>query len=237
MTKIPFYIGTLFACFVPDSHKRHVVRGWVNGILYFPRISIFIKRIYGEFAYKLRFVRQHTPDRCVCIVNDKYYVKIFKRVPVQKLKRFAKLTDYVASKLDVAIPKIFVGKISSMYVCEKLKGHSVYDFDKKYVMKHHKKIENQVAKIIKDLQSINVKKIPDYKEYTSALQDSPVEKITSKSVLGHFDLNETNFLFDDDLNICGIIDWDGLRITNDKDKDMQIFMKYWNRYKELAQKF
>ena len=155
---------------------------------------------------------------------------------MQKLKRFAKLTDYIAPKLNVTIPKVFVGKISSMYVCERLKGHSVYDFDKKYVMKHHKKIENQVAKIIKDLQSINVKKIPDYKEYTSALQDSPVEKITSKSVLGHFDLNETNFLFDDDLNICGIIDWDGLRITNDQDKDMQIFMKYWNRYKELAQK-
>lgn len=232
MTKIPFYIGTLFACFVPNSHKRHVVRGWVNCILYFPRISLFVKRIYGEFAHNVRFVRQHTPDRCVCIVNDKYYVKIFKKVPVKKLKAFADLTDYVARCLHIEIPLVFVGKISSMYVCEKLKGHSIYDFDKKYVLKHRKKIESQVAKIIDDLQKIDVKKIPNYKNYTSALQNSPVEKITSKSVLGHFDLNETNFLFDDDLNICGIIDWDGLRITNDKDKDMQIFMKYWKRYQE-----
>ena len=236
MTKIPFYIGTFAACFVPSSHKRHVVRGWVNGILYFPRIFMLIWEIYGKFAYKIRFVRQHSPDRCVCVVNDKYYVKIFKRVPVKKLKAFGVLTDYIAPYIRVAIPQIYVGKISNVYVCEKLQGHSIYDFDKKLVLKHHRKIENQVAKIIDDLQKINVKKIPNWRQYMTALQSNDAEKITSKSVLGHFDLNETNFLFDDNLNICGLIDWDGLRITNDKNKDMQIFMKYWNRYKELAKK-
>ncbi|MBR4626025.1 MAG: hypothetical protein IKO56_10880, partial [Alphaproteobacteria bacterium] len=58
--------------------------------------------------------------------------------------------------------------------------------------------------------------------------------ITDESVLAHLDLNVRNFLFDDYMNIIGLIDFDSLSITNDKNKDMQIFMKYWNRYKEKA---
>lgn len=36
------------------------------------------------------------------------------------------------------------------------------------------------------------------------------------------------------MNIIGLIDFDSLSITNDKNKDMRMFMKYWNRYKEKA---
>ena len=231
MSKLPFFIGNFLACFVPDSHKRHVLRGWVNCILYAPRISLFLKRIYGHFAYKIKFVRQHSPDRCVGIVNDEYYVKIFKKVPVKKIRAFAMLTGYIAKHLNINIPHIYASEIASIYVCKKLPGHTIYDFDKARVLDNEEKILAQVAKIINDLQSIDIKKIPGYNGFVSALQSDEHEEITTQSVLGHFDMNETNFLFDDDLNICGLIDWDGLRITNDKNKDMQIFMKYWNRYK------
>ena len=108
------------------------------------------------------------------------------------------------------------------------------------MLKHEKKILSQVDDIISQLQSIDVTKLPDAERFCVALEsttkNTEIEPITIDSVLAHFDMNIRNFLFDENMNICGWIDFDSIRITNDKNRDKQIFMKYWERYKKSTRK-
>ena len=157
-----------------------------------------------------------------------------------RLKNFEFLVNYVRDFMDVPIPKVYVSKNNHMYATELLDGYSIYYFDKEFVLKHEEKIINQVTKIISQLQSIDLQKIPNAGRFEYALEDTykdkKSEKVTDKSVLAHNDLNVRNFLFDKDLNICGLIDFDALAITNDQDADMKIFMKDWQRYKNSKRK-
>ena len=236
LTALPFYISNIMSCFVKNADARHRLRGNVNRFFYAPLMARVVKDIYGEKASSIKFVRQHTMGRCVCVVNDKYFVKVFRNMSGVRLKNFQRLINYVKDSLGVKVPDVYIAKNNHMYVTEKISGRGIYDFDKGFVLKHEKKILAQVDNIISKLQSIDVHKIPDAGRFCVALESTSKkikpEVITKDSVLAHFDLNVRNFLFDDDMNICGLIDFDSMAITNDKNKDKQIFMKYWNRYKE-----
>lgn len=237
MFALPFYISNLMACFVKVQSQRHALRGRVNSFLYTPVMSRFIRKTFGEKTKTVKFVRQHTPSRFVCVINDKYFVKIFRKNMGKRLKNFEFLVNYVADFIDVKIPKVYASNNKHMYVTRFIEGRSIYDFDKEFVLKHEKKLLNQVDKIISDLQSIDVHKIPNAERFCIALEATSKkampESLTDDSVLAHCDMNVRNFLFDKDFNICGLIDFDSLCITNDRAKDKQIFMKYWNRYKEV----
>lgn len=240
MITLPFYIANIMAGFVAAQPKRHAMRGRVNAFLYTPTMARLIKKVYSEKTETVKFVRQHTPSRCVCVINDKYFVKIFKKNLGTRLSDFEFLVNYVRKHMDITIPRVYASKNKHMYVTELIDGHSIYDFDPKFVLKHEQKILKNVEKIISDLQAIDIKKIPNNERFCVALEstskNTPVEEITDDSVLSHGDMNVRNFMFDDDLNICGLIDFDGMKITNDRAKDMQNFMKYWNRYKENSKK-
>ena len=238
MMKFPFYIGNFLACFVLGARRRSNARGNVNNFFYSPVVAHFIKKVFGEKAHTIKFVRQHTPSRFVCVVNDKYFIKIFKKMSHEKLENFEFLVNYVRNNVFVNIPKVYIGKADNIYATEKIEGKSIYDFDEKFVLRYEAKILTQVEQIIFSLQNINLHKIPNPERFCVALETTSKkikpEPVTDESVLAHLDLNVRNFLFDNDMNIIGLIDFDSLSITNDKNKDMQIFMKYWNRYKEKA---
>ena len=240
MITLPFYIANIMACFIKNRDKRHVLRGRVNAFLFTPAMARFVHRIYGEKTETVKFVRQHTPSRCVCVINDKYFIKIFRKNYGTRLKDFEFLVNYVQKKMKVTIPTVFASKNGHMYVTEIIKGRCIHDFDPEFVLKHEQKILNQVENIIHELQSIDVQKIPNKERFCVALEspqrDVETKPITNKSILVHNDMNVRNFMFDDDLNICGLIDFDGLCIMNDSDKDMKNFMKYWNRYKDNNKK-
>ena len=240
MITLPFYIANIMAGFVVSKAKRHILRGRVNTFFYRSTMARFIKHVYGEKIKDVKFVRQHTPDRCVCVINDKYFVKIFKKNKGAHLANFEFLVNYVRDNLKVAIPQVFIAKNNHMYVTELMPGRGIYDFDTKFVLKNEEKILNNVSQVISDLQSIDIHKIRDAQRFCIPLESTTnnpqIEPITKDSVLSHGDMNLRNFLFDDDLNIIGLIDFDSMAITNDKNKDMQNFIKYWNRYKENSQK-
>ena len=235
MMKLPFYIGNFLACFVFGARARSNARGNINNFFYRPVVARFVKKIFNEQAHTVKFVRQHTPSRFVCVVNDKYFVKIFKKMSHKKLENFEFLVNYVRSNISVNVPKVYIGKPGNIYAAEKIEGKGIYDFDGKFVLQHEQKILRQVEQIISSLQNINLKKIPNPERFCVPLEATSkkfeAESITDSSVLAHCDLNIRNFLFDDDMNILGLIDFDSFTITNDKNKDMQIFMKYWERYK------
>ena len=232
---LPFYISNFLSCFVRGKAARHKFRGSVNSFLYRPLVARFIKQTFGESVTNVKFVRQHTMGRCVCVVTDKYFVKIFRSMSGARLKNFEFLVNHIAQFMDIDIPRIYVAKNNHMYVTEKANGFGIYDFDRKFVLQHEKKILTQVDHVISQLQSIDIKKLPDANRFCVALEstskDIMPEPITDNSVLSHGDLNVRNFLFDKDLNICGLIDFDGTRITNNREYDKNVFMKYWNRYK------
>ena len=96
------------------------------------------------------------------------------------------------------------------------------------------KIISQVKKLIAEIQNIKIDSIPNHERYIHSLQperlpEPPTDK--PRYVLAHFDLNESNFLFDDDVNIIGVIDWDMCSITKNPDTDMSIFTFFWERKK------
>lgn len=237
MWKLPFYIGNFVACFVPGTMRRARVRGWINITLYRPQISAFIKRVYGERARNVRFIRQRTLNRVVCVVNDKYYVKIFRNVSIARLRDFMFLVNYTADRMHtVRIPRVIVNDNAQMYVCERMPGHDISHFAHADVLRNEEKILAAVNNIIDELQSIDVMQIPDWQRFVCGMQfhhfDSPV--YGRGPVLGHFDMNETNFLFDDDMNICSVVDWDALSIANNPETDRRIFMNFWNLYKKYG---
>ena len=233
---LPFYISNFMSCFVKNQDKRHKLRGVVNCFLYRPFISRFIKKTFGGKVKTVKHVRQRTMGRCVCVVNDKYFVKIFRNMSGARLRNFEYLVNYIDKFIDIDIPRVYIAKNNHMYATKKAHGRSIYDFDRVDVLRNEKKILAQVAHIISQLQAIDLTKIKDAHRFCVALESTvknpPVEPINGDSVLAHFDLNVRNFLFDEKMNICGLIDFDGMHITNDRERDWQIFMKYWNRYKE-----
>lgn len=233
MYKIPFFISNFVSCFIYGSKNRQKWRGRINTFLFRPVVTRFVRQTYGVRVNSVRFIRQITLNRMVCVVNDKYFVKIFRNVSVPKLLDFEFLSEYVERRMKVAVPHVIVHKRIPMYVCERVAGKAITDFDKKYVADNYDKILHQVHGIIRQLQRIKVSDIPNNERFLDSLQQRTVEQPCRKpkQVLAHFDLNMLNFLFDDDLNICAVIDWDTLSIANNPTTDTTIFLKYWNRYK------
>ncbi len=233
MQKIIFFISNLISCFIYGTENRRLWRGRVNIILFYPSIRRFIRQKYGEKIKSIKFIRQRTLNRMVCLVNDKYYVKIFRNVSVEQLKNFEFLNNYVSERMKVKVPYVVADYKIPMYACESVPGKLITDFDKKYVLENDQKVLKQIHSIIRQLQRIKVDDIPNKERFLDSMQLRTKEEPCRhpKQVLAHFDLNELNFLFDDDLNICAVIDWDTLSIANNPATDTTIFLKYWNAYK------
>jgi aminoglycoside phosphotransferase (APT) family kinase protein len=233
MYKIPFFISNLISCFIYGSKNRQKWRGRINTLLFRPFVIRFVKKTYGVRVKSVRFIRQITLNRMVCVVNDRYFVKVFRNVTIQQLKDFEFLSEYVERRMKVTVPHVIVHNKIPMYVCERVAGKSITDFDKKYVADNYDKILKQAHGVIRQLQRIKVDDIPNKERFMYSLQRRTVEQPCRKpkQVLAHFDLNMLNFLFDDELNICSVIDWDTLSIANNPTTDTTIFLKYWNRYK------
>lgn len=237
MSKIPFYVGNFLALFVRDGVHRARVRGSVNVALYTPRIKVLIKRIYNERVDSIKFVRQINLNRFVCVVNDKYYVKVFRNITLQRVKEHMELVDMVRPHLDgITIPDVYVDNNIPMYVCEKISGHPISDFDVDTILKNEEKIKKQVADIITKIQRVDLDSIPNNARFLYGLQpERQPEKPTKgnpKPVLAHFDLNETNLFFDKDMNITGVIDWDTLSIAKNPETDMNVFNLFWGMFKK-----
>ena len=233
MYKIPFFISNLISCFIYGSKNRQKWRGRINTFLFRPVITRFVKKTYGVRIKSVKFIRQITLNRMVCVVNDTYFVKVFRNVTHAQLKDFEFLSDYVEKRMKVTVPHVVVHRKFPMYVCERVPGKSITDFDKEYVAENYDKILKQAHGVIRQLQRIKVDDIPHKERFMNSLQQRTVEQPCRKprQVLAHFDLNMLNFLFDDDMNICSVIDWDTLSIANNPTTDTTIFLKYWNRYK------
>ena len=234
MHTVPFFIGNTLACLVPGSERRARFRGKINLFLFRPWIARFIKREYGERVRTLRFVRQRTLNRVVGIVNDKYYVKIFRNVTNQQIRDFVFLMNTIRPAIRVNIPRVVVDKKLPMYACESNPGREIDTFDKAFVLKNEKHIFDQIHDIINQLQSVDVEKIPNNERFLTNMQNRRYPELPCTGchrVLGHFDMNLTNFLFDDKLNIISAIDWDALSIANNPDTDWLIFMRFWNQYR------
>lgn len=233
MYKIPFFISNLISCFIYGSKNRQKWRGRINTFLFRPVVVRFVKKTYGVRVKSVRFIRQITLNRMVCVVNDNYFVKIFRNVTLKQLKDFEFLSEYVETRMKVNVPHVIVHNKIPMYVCERVAGKSIDEFDSAYVLDNSEKILKQVHAIIRQLQRIKVADIPNSERFMDSLQKRTVEEPCHKpkQVLAHFDLNMLNFLFDDELNILSVIDWDTLSVANNPTTDTTIFLKYWNRYK------
>lgn len=233
MSKVPFYVGNFLAMFVPDGARRARVRGNVNMALYAPRIKHFIKRVYNEPVKSIKFIRQINLNRVCLCVNDKYYVKLFRNITPERVRNYQELMDFIAPRISVRMPVVHADKSMAMYVSEKIPGRKIDEFDNDTILKNENKIKSQVEKIISEIQSIKIESIPGYKRFLHSLQ--PERNAEPKinvphPVLAHFDLNETNLLFDDKMNIIGIIDWDMCSIAKSPDTDRYVFDFFWNRF-------
>ena len=238
MSRIPFYVGNFLAMFVPGGSRRARVRGNVNVALYYPRIRRFIKRVYNEKIKNIKFVRQINCNRFVCVVNGKYFVKVFRNISVERVKEHEALVNFVRPYLKVTIPEVHVHNSVPMYVCKKISGHQIGYFSPATILKNEEKIKKQVTDIINDIQKIDIRSVPNYDHFWFGLQPErqPEKEIApgedAKPVLAHFDLNETNLFFDDDMNIIGIIDWDTLSIAKNPKTDMNVFMLFWGMFRK-----
>ena len=235
MYKIPFYISGFISYFVPGRYRRRYVRGTIN--VFFFRVSIahFVKHIYGVDIKNIRFVRQVSMNRMICVVNDRYYVKIFRDVSVKRLKDYKFLLDFIRPYLKVKIPEIFVHDTIPMYVADKLPGKDMRDFDKTSIIKNETKIKSQVMDVIDAMQSIPVKSIPDNERFLFPLQykkNNRKNKIGRDSVLAHLDLNASNIRLDDNFNVVSIVDWDSLSIVDSPDIDKNSFEELWEIHKK-----
>lgn len=220
------------ACFVPGTDNRRKVRSWAVLAAFRPSIKRFIRETYGERAASIKPVRQITLNRAVYLVNGKYFVKVFRNVSNKRLKEFEFLVNHIRPFVSVNIPRVVVDRKSPMYLCKMVGGHSIYKFSKTKVLKNEKKLLRQLGEIIAELQRIDVSKIPNNERFMDSMQLRTREKPTDnkKLVLAHFDLNESNFLYDKNMNIVAVIDWDTLSVARNPETDMTIFMKYWKMY-------
>lgn len=234
MYKIPFYLSGFVSYFVPGRYRRRRVRGTINVFLFYIPIARFIRRIYGVKTKKIRFVRQVSMNRITCVVNDRYYVKIFRDVSVKQLNDYKFLLNFIRPHLFVNIPDVFVADYIPMYVADRLPGKDLLDFDKSLIMKNEKKIKTQVFNMIKEMQAIPVKSIPENERFVFTLQQKMHKekiKIGRNSVLAHLDLNASNLLMDKDLNVISVVDWDSLSIVSNPQIDKDSFENLWNIFK------
>ena len=242
MSKIPFYVGSVVTWFVPNSVRRAHVRGAINTALYRPRIAALIRRVYGEKINSIKFVRQINLNRFVCVVNNKYFVKVFRNITRERIIEHKFLVDFVRPYLDIEIPEMHVDRRIPMYVCQKIRWRPISDFYIDTILKNEDKIKDRVADIIAQLQKIDVKSVPNYERFWFGLQPErqPEKEFADGEephlVLAHFDLNETNLFFDDDMNIRGVIDWDTLSIAKNPGTDMKVFLLFWNMFMERSLK-
>ena len=239
MYKIPFYISALISNLFTGQDRRRRIRGNVNVFLFRIPIARFVRRTYGVRVHTIRFVRQVSMNRMTCVVNNRYFVKIFRDVSVAQLNNYQLLLDIVRPHLSVEIPRIFVAKKMPMYVADKLSGKNLHEFGKDNIIKHEKKIKTQVVKMIDELQGISVKTIPNNELFLVPLQHKKNVKkptITKNSVLAHLDLNVSNFMLDDKYNVVGVVDWDSLSIVNDPNRDRNDFERLWNIYKSKPER-
>lgn len=228
MNKLPFYLGNLAACFVFGSENRSRVRGTVNIYFYKFQIKRFLSKQLHTKLRTLRFVRQRTLNRVVCVVNDEWFVKIFRNVSNARLKDFEFISNYIRPYISVHIPKVIVSDKYSMYACRRVVGRNIDSFSKDEILQNKDKIQEQVFKIIDELQAIDVNTIPNHERFLTSLQTRMREKDgINKPVLAHFDLNVSNLLFDDDLNIISVIDWDSLSIAKSPETDKIYFTRYY----------
>ena len=235
MYKIPFYISGFISYFIPGRYRRRYVRGTINVFFFYLAIARFVKHIYGIRVKNIRFVRQVSMNRMICVVNDRYYVKIFRDVSVKRLKDYKFLLDFIRPYLKVKIPAIFVHDTIPMYVADKLPGKDMRDFDKTSIIKNETKIKSQVMDVIDAMQSIPVKSIPDNERFLFPLQykkNNRKNKIGRDSVLAHLDLNASNIRLDDNFNVVSIVDWDSLSIVGSPDIDKNSFEKLWEIHKK-----
>lgn len=232
--KVPFYLGNFFACFVPGTERRRHTRAYVNLLLFYPAIRRFIRRAYGERIQSIKFIRQISLGRVVFLVNGKYFVKIFRDVTNARLKDHEFLLNYAIKQLgkDSLIIPIVVAKHVPMYACEKVSGEHVYEFPPEKIIKNNAKIKKQVFSIIDALQKIDVSKIPNNARFMYSMQKKRTRELPGgeKQVLAHFDMNTSNFLFDENMNICAVIDWDTLSIAQNNETDKRVFLKHWDPF-------
>lgn len=235
MYRIPFFIGQILSYFVPGTHARRRVRGMVNRFFFYIPIARFTKKIYGVKAKRIRFVRQINMNRATFVVNNRYYVKIFRNVSLSRLYAYKYLLDFIRPRLDMHIPNIFIAKHIPMYVADTLPGTILCDCDKPQVLKHERKIRSQIINMINALKAIRPQTILNYEMFTYELQSKQIQpkiKLNKHSVLAHKDLNTSNILLDDKFNIISIIDWDSLSIVQDPDADIKRFEQTWSIYKQ-----
>ena len=233
MHKIPFWIGTFISWFVPGRERRRHVRGVINLFFFYIPIARFINRTYGVRVNKICFVRQISMKRVTCVVNDRYFVKIFRFVSVQRLNDYKFLLNFIRPQLPIQIPEIFVAKNIPMYVADKLAGTDMRDFDKAHLIKKEKHIKQQVFDVIKALRNIDVNAIPDNQRFLTNVQSrgQSSDSVTKTSVLAHCDLNPSNVRLDKNFNVVSIIDWDSMRIVQNPDTDIDGFNKLWEIFK------
>lgn len=239
MSKVPFYIGNFLAIFVPGGVHRARVRGNVNRWLYTPRVKNFIRRVYGVPVKSIKFVRQINLNRVCLVVNDRYYVKLFRNITPQRVKNYQELMEFIAPRISVRMPVVHADDSMAMYVSEKIPGRGIREFDDVTILKNESKIKKQVIKIIAEIQDIKLSSIPGVKRFEHSLQperatEPPIDE--PRPVLAHFDLNETNLLFDDDMNIIGIIDWDMCSVAKNPETDLFVFNRFWNRFMKHIKK-
>lgn len=230
--RLSFFIGYVLSSVIRDTQRRRRFRGTFNLICLRPFIARFMKREYGIKIKTLKYVRQQSLNRVVGIVNDKYYVKIFRKIPVKRVQNFAKLMSVIEKTVSVKINHVVADNKLAMYSYKKIDGMDIHRFEKEFVIKHKTKLFNQIKKIIQEIQSIDVQSVPSEERF---VYDMHFEKHGNpsdikKCVFGHFDMNFGSFLFDKNLNIVALLDWDTIAITDELDGDWNKFMRYWGAY-------
>lgn len=103
------------------------MRGQINVFLFRGIINRFVERVYGVRVNNIRFVRQVSMNRMICVVNGRYHVKIFRDVSVMRLKDYKFLLDFIRPYLNIKIPGIFVHDKIPMYVADKLRLDDNFD--------------------------------------------------------------------------------------------------------------
>ena len=235
LVKLSFIFGVIVSAPIRNSRIRRRIRGKINLFILRPYIRRFMKREYGIKINSLSFVRQQSLNRVVGLVNDKYFVKIFRNISVKRIQDFAELMGIVENSLSVTVPHIVADDKIAMFSYEKIDGVDINEFDKSRIQRDKKRLFTQVQDIIAQLQSINVRRIPQFDRFLTDIYSQKYGNPTVRSTsltLGHFDVNLGNFLYDKNMNITSVIDWDTIAITDDVDACWGVFMRYWNnRYK------
>ena len=155
------------------------------------------------------------------------------------MKNYQELMEFIQPLISVRMPEVHADDHMAMYVSEKIPGRGIREFDKATILKNEDKIKKQVIEIIKEIQNIKLDSIPGCSRFAHSLQpERATEPAIDKPrpVLAHFDLNETNLLFDDDMNIIGIIDWDMCSVAQNPDTDWFVFNRFWNRFMKRIKK-